>query len=50
MWARQLGAANGVAIPNQAAEHYYIVTDDIPDVGADFANWPVRFISPKHGS
>jgi hypothetical protein len=29
---------------SQAAEHYYIVTDDIPDVGADFANWPVRCV------
>ena len=27
MWARQLGAASGVNIPNQAAEHYYLITD-----------------------
>jgi len=29
MWARQLGERNGVAIPNQAAEHYYLITDTI---------------------
>jgi 4-methylaminobutanoate oxidase (formaldehyde-forming) len=34
MWARQLGEQNGVVIPNQAAEHYYLITeaiDGIPD-------------------
>ncbi len=30
MWARQLGAMNGVNIPNQAAEHYYLITEKIP--------------------
>ena len=30
MWARQLGEKSGVCIPNQAAEHYYLITDDIP--------------------
>jgi 4-methylaminobutanoate oxidase (formaldehyde-forming) len=29
MWARQFGALAGVSIPNQAAEHYYLVTDAI---------------------
>jgi len=29
MWARQLGAKSGVNIPNQAAEHYYLITEDI---------------------
>ncbi len=29
MWARELGARNGVIIPNQAAEHYYLITDTI---------------------
>jgi 4-methylaminobutanoate oxidase (formaldehyde-forming) len=38
MWARQLGARNGVNIPLQAAEHYYLITQEIPDVSAD---WPV---------
>jgi 4-methylaminobutanoate oxidase (formaldehyde-forming) len=29
MWARQLGERNGVVIPNQAAEHYYLITEKI---------------------
>ena len=32
MWARQLGGLAGVNVPNQAAEHYYLITDDIPDL------------------
>ena len=32
MWARQLGDAIGVTIPNQAAEHYYLITEAIPDL------------------
>lgn len=32
MWARQLGAKAGVTIPLQAAEHYYLITDKIPDL------------------
>jgi heterotetrameric sarcosine oxidase gamma subunit len=28
MWARQLGQEIGVNIPNQAAEHYYLITED----------------------
>jgi 4-methylaminobutanoate oxidase (formaldehyde-forming) len=32
MWARQLGEAHGVTIPNQAAEHYYLITEAIPDL------------------
>ena len=30
MWARQFGQLAGVNIPNQAAEHYYLVTDAMP--------------------
>jgi glycine cleavage system aminomethyltransferase T/glycine/D-amino acid oxidase-like deaminating enzyme len=30
MWARQLGATAGVNIPLQAAEHYYLITEQIP--------------------
>ncbi len=30
MWARQLGARSGVSIPNQAAEHYYLITEKVP--------------------
>ncbi|MCG6921113.1 MAG: FAD-dependent oxidoreductase, partial [Acidobacteria bacterium] len=29
MWARQFGALAGVNIPNQAAEHYYLITEQI---------------------
>jgi 4-methylaminobutanoate oxidase (formaldehyde-forming) len=29
MWARELGARNGLVVPNQAAEHYYLITDTI---------------------
>jgi len=29
MWARQLAAQSGVTVPNQAAEHYYLITDTI---------------------
>jgi glycine cleavage system aminomethyltransferase T/glycine/D-amino acid oxidase-like deaminating enzyme len=32
MWARELGAINGVNIPNQAAEHYYLITEEIRDL------------------
>lgn len=38
MWARQLGAKIGVNIPNQAAEHYYLITEKIPELSKD---WPV---------
>ena len=36
MWARQLGEQSGVTIPNQAAEHYYLITDKIDGISADF--------------
>jgi len=32
MWARQLGEAAGVNIPNQAAEHYYLITEELKDI------------------
>ena len=38
MWARQLGAKNGVSIPLQSAEHYYLITERIPSIDR---NWPV---------
>jgi len=38
MWARQLGALSGVAIPLQAAEHYYLITEQME--GLD-PSWPV---------
>nr|MCS5582269.1 FAD-binding oxidoreductase [Pseudomonadales bacterium] len=35
MWARQLGEQNGVVIPNQAAEHYYLITESIEGITKD---------------
>ena len=37
MWARQLGAAAGVNIPLQAAEHYYLITEQIEGLVATVA-------------
>jgi glycine cleavage system aminomethyltransferase T/glycine/D-amino acid oxidase-like deaminating enzyme len=36
MWARQLGAGAGVNIPLQAAEHYYLITEQIPGLTGSF--------------
>ncbi len=38
MWARQLGERSGVTIPLQAAEHYYLITEQIPGIDP---SWPV---------
>ena len=38
MWARQLGALSGVSIPLQAAEHYYLITEQMEGIDA---SWPV---------
>jgi heterotetrameric sarcosine oxidase gamma subunit len=38
MWARQLGDMSGVNIPLQAAEHYYLITEQME--GMD-GSWPV---------
>ena len=38
MWARQLGALNGVSIPLQSAEHYYLITGPIDGIDK---KWPV---------
>ncbi len=35
MWARELGQRNGVGIPLHACEHYYLVTEPIPDLPGD---------------
>ena len=35
MWARQLGALNGVAIPNQSTEHYYLITEPFEGMTRD---------------
>lgn len=53
MWARQLAEGNGVVVPNQAAEHYYLITDAMPEVDP---RWPViedpssyTYIRPEGG-
>ena len=38
MWARQLGESAGVNIPLQAAEHYYLITEQIDGLSN---TWPV---------
>jgi glycine cleavage system aminomethyltransferase T/glycine/D-amino acid oxidase-like deaminating enzyme len=35
MWARQLGEKSGINIPNQAAEHYYLITEELKDLPPD---------------
>jgi len=35
MWARELAARSGVSVPLQAAEHYYLITDELPGLTAD---------------
>lgn len=33
MWGRELAAQNGVTLPLHACEHFYIVTENVPDIG-----------------
>ena len=35
MWARQLGALNGISIPNQSTEHYYLITEPFEGMTRD---------------
>jgi glycine cleavage system aminomethyltransferase T/glycine/D-amino acid oxidase-like deaminating enzyme len=35
MWSRQLGAAAGINLPLQAAEHYYLITENIEGLPRD---------------
>ena len=35
MWTRELAERNGVVVPNQAAEHYYLVTEPIDGMSPD---------------
>ena len=37
-WGRELGALAGVSVPLEAAEHYYLLTEEIPGVSK---SWPV---------
>ncbi|MEO0893676.1 MAG: FAD-dependent oxidoreductase [Pseudomonadota bacterium] len=45
MWSRELAADIGVSLPLHAAEHFYIVTEAIPDLPRDL---PVLFVSDEH--
>ncbi|MEA1902924.1 MAG: FAD-dependent oxidoreductase [Actinomycetota bacterium] len=38
MWARQFGEKSGVTIPLQAAEHYYLITEQVEGVSN---RWPI---------
>ena len=53
MWARQLAQQSGVCVPNQAAEHYYLLTEAMESVDP---KWPVvedpsacTYIRPEGG-
>jgi glycine cleavage system aminomethyltransferase T/glycine/D-amino acid oxidase-like deaminating enzyme len=46
MWARQLGEQDGVNIPLQAAEHYYLITEALPGISQSF---PVLEDPGSHG-
>jgi 4-methylaminobutanoate oxidase (formaldehyde-forming) len=35
MWARDLAGQNGVVIPGHAAEHFYLITEEIPGLDPD---------------
>ena len=53
MWARQLAAANGVPLPLQAVEHYYLITGAMPqlDPGAPVVEDPASYayLRPEGG-
>ena len=44
MWSRDLAGQIGVSLPLHAAEHFYIVTEQIPDLPRDL---PVMFLSDE---
>ena len=46
MWARQLAERNGIPVPLQAAEHYYLLTEPIDGVSPD---WPVLEDPARYG-
>ena len=45
MWGRQFAEAHGVAVPNQAAEHYYLITEEMEQVDPE---WPVVEDPSRH--
>jgi 4-methylaminobutanoate oxidase (formaldehyde-forming) len=46
MWSRELAATAGVSVPLQSAEHYYLITERIPELSA---TWPVLEDPASHG-
>jgi len=46
MWARELAVKSGVVVPNQAAEHYYLITDTIEGIDP---NGPIFEDPAAHG-
>ena len=46
MWARQFGEQAGVTIPLQAAEHYYLITEQIEGISN---TWPIIEDPASHG-
>jgi 4-methylaminobutanoate oxidase (formaldehyde-forming) len=46
MWARQFGEKHGILIPNQAVEHYYLITEKVDGIDA---SWPVLEDPSHHG-
>ncbi len=46
MWARQLAEHAGVNVPLQAAEHYYLITDQIEGISP---KWPIIEDPASHG-
>ena len=47
MWARQFGEICGVNIPNQAAEHYYLITEPMDAVSRHSYRWHLGCILLK---
>ncbi|MFA5957638.1 FAD-dependent oxidoreductase [Hyphomicrobium sp.] len=44
MWSRDFAALSGVSLPLHAAEHFYIVTEQLPDLQRDL---PVLFVTDE---
>lgn len=44
MWSREFAAKHGVSLPLHAAEHFYVVTETIPDLPR---NLPVLFVTDE---
>ncbi|MBS0237843.1 MAG: FAD-dependent oxidoreductase [Proteobacteria bacterium] len=44
MWSRNLAALSGVSLPLHAAEHFYIVTEQLPNLPRDL---PVLFVTDE---